>query len=94
MLRSNNSVATTYVKIPITRLQRSRKSSAALNTTLNALEDTNENNDVAALNSLYAFCNSVDAQRGKKISLEDADSLIASVNAIIASIDELATPCQ
>lgn len=67
---------------------------AKLDATLNALGDSNENNDVAALNSLYAFCNSVDAQRGKKISSDNADALIVSVNAIIASIDEFATPCQ
>ena len=67
---------------------------AKLDATLNALGDTNENNDGAALNSLYAFCNGVDAQRDKKISSLDADSLVALVNVIITSIDELATPCQ
>jgi hypothetical protein len=65
-----------------------------LDATLNALGDTNEHNDGAALNSLYTLCNTVDAQRGKKISSDDADTIIASVNAIIASIDEFATPCQ
>jgi len=59
-----------------------------------ALEDANQNNDGAALNSMYALCSSVEAQRGKKLSTEDADTLIIAANAVIASLDEYATPCQ
>lgn len=47
------------------------------------LEDENEHNDVAAINLLQAFINTVNAQRGKKISEEDADDLIASAQQII-----------
>lgn len=54
-----------------------------LDSALNALEDLNTNNDVAAINSLQAFINAVQAQRGNKIPEADADSLIASAQAII-----------
>jgi nitrous oxidase accessory protein NosD len=48
-----------------------------------ALEDVNENNDVAAINALGAFINAVQAQRGNKISEDDADALIATAQQII-----------
>jgi hypothetical protein len=57
-----------------------------LDAALNALDDINENNDVAAINSLQAFINAVEAQRGKKISEEDADTLIAAALDIIAAL--------
>ena len=47
------------------------------------LEDNNENNDAAAINNLQAFINQVEAQRGKKISEEDADYLISKAQQII-----------
>jgi parallel beta-helix repeat protein len=58
---------------------------AKLNTALGALEDVNENNDVAAINALEAFINAVQAQSGKKIIPESAaDALIAQAQEIIA----------
>jgi hypothetical protein len=54
-----------------------------LESALKVLDDLNENNDVAAINSLEAFINAVEAQRGKKISEEDADALIEAVQQII-----------
>ena len=48
-----------------------------------ALEDINENNDVAAINNLEAFINAIKAQRGNKIPEADADALIADVQKII-----------
>ena len=54
-----------------------------LNTALGKLEDGNENNDAAAINLLETFINAVEAQRGKKISQADADSLIESAEKII-----------
>lgn len=60
---------------------------AKLKTVEQALADLNENNDVAAINALGAFINAVEAQRGNKISEEDADKLIAAVQAIIAAIE-------
>ncbi len=42
----------------------------------------------AAVNQLDAFINQVEAQRGKKISDEDADALIAAAGAIIALVSE------
>jgi len=59
---------------------------AKLDAAFKALDDVNENNDVAAINALQAFINAVEAQRGKKISDEDADALIATVNDIIAML--------
>lgn len=56
---------------------------AKLDAALNALDDVNQNNDVAAINTLQAFINAVEAQRDNKISIEDADSLIADAQAII-----------
>ena len=47
------------------------------------LRSDNENNDKAAINSLQAFINAVEAQSGKKISQEDADNLIAAAQQII-----------
>ena len=49
-----------------------------------ALEDVNENNNVAAVNTIKnAFINEVEAQRGDKISESDADVLIAVAYVII-----------
>jgi len=61
---------------------------------LAALDDSNENNDAAALNSMYAFCNSVEAQRGKKLSDMQADTLIEAANAVIVALDEFAPLCE
>lgn len=54
-----------------------------LDTALQKLEDDNENNDVAAVNSLQAFINAVKTQRGKKISEDAADDLIETAQQII-----------
>jgi hypothetical protein len=51
-----------------------------------ALDDLNQNNDVAAINALQAFINSVEAQRGVSIADADADAIIAAVQAIIARL--------
>ena len=56
---------------------------AKLEAAMQALDDINENNDVAAINTLQAFINAVEAQRGNKISETDADALIASAQEII-----------
>ena len=58
-----------------------------LQNAISALDDMNENNDVAAINSLNAFINAVEAQRGNKITEEDANALIAETNAIIALLE-------
>jgi hypothetical protein len=62
---------------------------AKLQSALGALDDVNDNNDVAAINTLNAFINAVEAQRGNKITNEDADMLIAAAQAII---DKLESP--
>jgi hypothetical protein len=56
---------------------------AKLDTVSKKLADENKNNDVAAYNALEAFINAVNAQRGKKISEGDADSLISKAQQII-----------
>lgn len=51
------------------------------------LEDDNPKNDKAAINSLRAFINSVKAQRGKKITEDDADRLIEDAEVIIDGLN-------
>ena len=53
-----------------------------LDAALNALDDLNTNNDVAACNSLAAFVNAVEAQRGTKLTNLQADELIAAAQEI------------
>jgi len=52
-----------------------------------ALGDINENNDVAACDSLGAFIIAVDAQSGKQISTEDALELVGSAENILFLLD-------
>jgi hypothetical protein len=59
---------------------------AKLDAARNALDDVNENNDIAAMNSLHALINNVEAQRGNKLTDEQGDMLIAAALAIIAAI--------
>jgi hypothetical protein len=61
---------------------------AKLNAALGALEDENENNDAAAVNTLEAFINAVEAQRGKKIPQAEADDLIAAAQEIIDLLND------
>ena len=56
---------------------------AKLEAAMQSLDDINANNDVAAVNTLEAFINAVEAQRGNKISQADADALIADAQQII-----------
>ncbi|MDH4203213.1 MAG: DUF3466 family protein [Phycisphaerae bacterium] len=56
---------------------------AKLDAARKKLEDGNKNNDGAAAGSLRAFIHAVNAQRGKKISEDDADSLITVAEQII-----------
>lgn len=60
---------------------------AKLETALHALDDMNENNDAAAVGSLEALINLLQAQRGKSIDEGDADELIAQAQAIIDAIE-------
>jgi hypothetical protein len=49
----------------------------SLDTAMKVLEDSNSQNDVAAINALMAFIKKVEAQCGKKISEEEAEDLIS-----------------
>ena len=59
---------------------------AKFDSALNALDDINENNDAAAINSLQACINAIEAQRGNKISNEQADELINAILVILESL--------
>lgn len=59
---------------------------AKLDAALNALDDMNAQNNVAAVNSLQAFINAVQAQSGNNITQADALALIAAAQAIIDAI--------
>lgn len=59
---------------------------AKLSAALNTLNDVNANNNQAAINSLQAFISSVEAQRGNKITNEQANTLIATAQAIINTL--------
>ncbi len=56
---------------------------AKLDSAIRALDDQNAQNDIAAVNSLHAFINAVEAQRDRHISSEDADLLTQKANQII-----------
>jgi len=59
---------------------------AKLDAAANALDDVNQNNDEAAINSLNAFINAVEAQRGSKLTNEQADTLIGAATDIITML--------
>ena len=53
----------------------------------NAIDSLNNNNTNAAVNKLGAFINQVEAQRGKKLTDEEADALIAAAQWIIDNLN-------
>jgi len=55
----------------------------SLDTAVKVLNDSNPKNDKAAVNTLEAFINKLESLRGKKISAEIADELIAKAQEII-----------
>ncbi len=60
---------------------------AMLAAVLRALEDMNQNTDVAACNAMQAFINVVQTQSGSKIPQSDADTLIDRAQLIIEMLD-------
>ncbi len=62
---------------------------AKLDAALKALEDINNNNHVAAINTLQAFINAVEAQSDNKIPEADADDLITTAQEIIAALTSI-----
>jgi probable HAF family extracellular repeat protein len=56
---------------------------AKIDTAIAKLEDDNPKNDKAAVNSIQAFINAVEAQSGKKILQKDADYLIETAQQAI-----------
>jgi len=61
--------------------------SAKLDTAVKHLADKNVNNNVAAVNAMQAFVNAVSAQRGKKITQQQADDLIGTAQEIIGLLN-------
>jgi hypothetical protein len=59
---------------------------AKLEVAIRALDDLNENNDAAAVSSLQAFINAVEAQSGKELTEVQADELINIAQTIINSL--------
>jgi hypothetical protein len=59
---------------------------AKLDAVMNAIDDTNEQNNVAAQNAMYAFMNAVEAQRGKKLTDTQATQFVNVAEAIIAAL--------
>jgi ELWxxDGT repeat protein len=58
-----------------------------LEAVLRALSDLRENNGISAKNAMAAFVNEIYAQRGDKISIEDADRFISAAEEIIEHMD-------
>ena len=67
---------------------------AKLDTALQAIDDINENNNVAAINSMEAFINAVEAQSGKNITEAQAYDLIDDANAVIAALTGCPCGCD
>jgi hypothetical protein len=57
-----------------------------LDAALAALGDTREQNDGAAINAMYSFIKSVNAQRGTQLRDDQADSLVSSAERIIQAL--------
>ncbi|MHC4467648.1 MAG: hypothetical protein ACYSYW_14025, partial [Planctomycetota bacterium] len=75
--------------IALLNLPTSTKQSlmTSLNTSVKVLRDSNPNNDGAAINTLQAFINKIEAQRGKRITEVIADALIAEAKAIVHALN-------
>jgi hypothetical protein len=58
-----------------------------LDNAISKLEDDNPNNDIAAINSLYAFINTVDSQTGNQIDENFANELINAALRILATLE-------
>ena len=56
---------------------------AKLDAAIQALDDVNQNNDIAAFNMLNVFIQNVEAQRGSHLTNTAADQLVAGAQAII-----------
>ena len=52
------------------------------------LQDDNPGNDVAAIGKLQAFINKVEAQRGNRLTDEQADALVVAASDIIGDLSE------
>jgi hypothetical protein len=59
---------------------------ASLHTASKVLSDSSPQNDVAVVSALQAFINKIEAQRGKKISEADADTLVSMAKKVIAEL--------
>ena len=58
-----------------------------------ALSDLNAQNDVAAINLMYAFCDNALAQSGKKLEPAEVEELTCRADQIVALLDPQAASC-
>ena len=58
-----------------------------------ALSDINAQNDVAAINLMYAFCDNALAQSGKKLEPAEVEELTCRADQIVALLDPQAASC-
>ena len=59
---------------------------AKLGAAMAALDDIQTGNDAAAINVMFAFIHSVEAQRGKRLTNTQADSLVSAAQQIISAL--------
>ena len=60
----------------------------SLDTAMRVLEDSNQQNDVAAINTIESFIHKIEAQRDKRIPEEVADDLITKAQDIIVVLSQ------
>ena len=58
-----------------------------------ALSDLNAQNDIAAINLMYAFCDNALAQSGKKLEPAEVEELTCRADQIVALLDPQAASC-
>jgi len=51
-----------------------------------ALDRTQAGNNTAAINLMFAFIHSVEAQRGKALTITQADALVSAAQQIISAL--------
>jgi hypothetical protein len=69
------------------RQGQSNRLDGKLDLAMNAVDDKNAHDDVAARQSMYAFINTVKAEQGKKLTDAEAAQLIAAANAVIGALE-------
>ena len=66
---------------------KGKSKEVSLDTAIKILNDSNPENDKAAVNTLEALINKLESQRGKQIPVDIADKLIAMAQEIIVALN-------